>query len=113
MIIAGDNDRQIHNNNNKAFRTNNNLEDREDKFGVQIVWKYVYRVPLKYFCNLGKINFPTKKDLKTPYPKTCELQVGSQEFDVDFIGYKRQFDWLKTSLVYNKGDKHKTISDSL
>ena len=31
---------------------------------MQIDSKYVYRIPLKYFCDLGKINFPTKIDLK-------------------------------------------------
>ena len=31
----------------------------------------MYRIPLKYLCNLGKINFPTKIDLKT----CCLLQA--------------------------------------
>ena len=35
-----------------------------EKFANQIDSKYVYRIPLKYLCNLGKINFPTKLDLK-------------------------------------------------
>ena len=31
---------------------------------VQIDDKYVYRIPLKYFFDLGKINFSTKINLK-------------------------------------------------
>ena len=44
--------------------TDKNLDERIEKFGIQIDDKYVYRIPLKYFCDLGKINFPTKIDLK-------------------------------------------------
>ena len=44
--------------------TDENLDERIEKFGVQIDDKYFYRIPLKYFCDLGKINFPTKIDLK-------------------------------------------------
>ena len=49
---------------------------------------------------------------KTSYQKTYKLQVGSQEFTVDFKGCKKQFYWLKISLVYDKRDKHLTIYDS-
>ena len=44
--------------------TDENLDERIEKFFVQIDDKYVYKIPLKYFCNLGKINFPAKIDLK-------------------------------------------------
>lgn len=40
------------------------------------------------------------------------MQVGSKEFTVDFKGCNRQFDWLETSLVYDKSDKHLTIYNS-
>ena len=33
---------------------------------------------------------------KTPYQKTYKLQVGCQEFTVDFDGCKRQLDWLES-----------------
>ena len=49
---------------------------------------------------------------KTPYQKTYEFQVGSQEFDVDFKGCERQFDWLEISVVYDKSNNHTTIYDS-
>ena len=71
VIIRGFDDRRIHNTDNKVSRTDDSLEDRQDKFDPQIDAKYVYRVPLKYFCDLGKINFPTKIDLKI----RCTLQM--------------------------------------
>ena len=73
VIIAGSNDRRIHNTENKVYRTDHNLEDREDKFGMQIDAKYVLLkyVLLKYFCELAKINFPTNIDLKI----RCTLQM--------------------------------------
>ena len=43
---------------------------------------------------------------KTPYQKTYELQVGFQNFTVDFQGANRQFDWIEISLVYDESDKH-------
>ena len=46
---------------------------------------------------------------KILYQKTYELQVGLQEFDVDFKGYERQVDWLEISLVYDKSHKYRTI----
>lgn len=50
--------------------------------------------------------------IKTPYQKTYEKQIGSQEFTVDFKESDRQFDWLEVSLVYDKSDKHLIIYDS-
>ena len=67
----GGNYRRIHNNDNEVYRTDNNLEDRQDKFVAQIDIKYVYSVPLKYFCDLGKIDFSTKINLKV----RCTLQA--------------------------------------
>ena len=49
---------------------------------------------------------------KTPYQKAYEIQVGSQDFTVDFQGVNRQFDWVEISLVPNKSDKHLTTYDS-
>ena len=36
----------------------------KDLKNLQIDDKYAYRIPLKCFCDLGKINLPTKIDLK-------------------------------------------------
>ena len=71
VIIPSNEDKRSHTNDNKANRADTNLDDREDKFGAQIDNKYVYRVPLKYFCNLGKINFPTKIGLEI----CCTMQT--------------------------------------
>ena len=49
---------------------------------------------------------------KTPYQKTYELLVGSQDFTVGFQCANRQFDWIEISLVYVESDKHLTIYDS-
>ena len=85
VIYPTNGDRRSHGNDDETKRTNDNIEDRKDKFAVQIDSKYVYRIPLKYFYDLGKINFPTK---------------------IDFKGCERQFDWLEISLIYDKSDKH-------
>ena len=58
-------DRRVHSLTiNTAERTDNNLDDRTAKFANQIKNKYVYRIPLKYICDIGKINFPQKIDTK-------------------------------------------------
>ena len=49
---------------------------------------------------------------RTPYLKTYEVQTGTHDFTVDFIGASRQFDWIEISLVFDKSDKHLTIYDS-
>ena len=49
---------------------------------------------------------------KTLLQKIYEISIGQDSIDVEFLGANRQFDWLELSLVYDKGDKHKTIYDS-
>ena len=63
VIIPGNEDRRSHTNTDITMRTDDNLEDREDKFANQIDSKCMHMIPLTYLCNLGKINFPTKVDL--------------------------------------------------
>ena len=41
VIIVGGNDRRIHNNYNEVYRTDENVEDQQDKFGAQIDTKYI------------------------------------------------------------------------
>ena len=86
LIIPGKEDRRNQNNNNEAFRSDDNLEHREDKFANQIDSKYVYRIPLKYLCDQGKINFPTKIDLKI----RCALQTNVKQF---FESKKSEWYW--------------------
>ena len=64
VIYPANSDRRTYNNDDPTKRTDDSIKDREDKFVVQIDSKYLYRIPLKYFCDLGKINFPTKIDQK-------------------------------------------------
>lgn len=71
VVISGGKDRQSHPNDNKGFRKDDNLEDCEDRFGVKIDSKHVRRVPLKFFCNFGKIKIPTQIELEV----RCALQT--------------------------------------
>ena len=57
-------DWRIFNSGNNVQRTGESLEDRIANIGQQIDSKYVYRIPLKYSCDLGKINFRTEIDMK-------------------------------------------------
>ena len=59
-MIKDTNDRVIDN----VIRSDGNFQDREAKFRNQLKDKYVYRILLKYICDIGKINFPTKIDMK-------------------------------------------------
>ena len=44
--------------------------------------------------------------------KTYEICTGSDSINIGCLGSDRQSDWLETSPVYNKSDKHTTIYDS-
>ena len=59
-IVKDANNRVIHN----VVRSDGNFRDRESKFRSQLKDKYLYRIPLKYIDDIGKINFPTKMDMK-------------------------------------------------
>ena len=60
-MVKDANNRVIHN----VVRSDGNFRDREAKFRSELKDKYVYRILLKYICDIGKINFPTKIDMKT------------------------------------------------
>ena len=53
---------------------NENLTERSEKFSKSI-YKYVYRIPLKYLCDAGLVNQCFK--LNTKYPLT--LETGMQK----------------------------------
>ena len=53
-------DGRTYNSNAVVDLTNNNIDNRTDKFQIQIKNKFVYRIPLWYFSDIGKINFPLK-----------------------------------------------------
>ena len=152
-------------------------------FKNQLKNKYVYRIPLRYFSDIRKINFHTKTDYriklflernmdrffesrkvlaanasvpdvdaqiiftratfvqyeqilldknfkqhletitvskkilrmgaqKTLIQNFYEIQKGLDSLNVELLGANRQFDWIETSIVPDKSNKHKTIYDS-
>ena len=62
------------NNDDATKRTDDIIEDTEDKFAVQTDSKYSYRIPLKNFRDLGKINFLTKTEIKICCTLETELE---------------------------------------
>ena len=62
------------NNDDATKRTDDIIEDTEDKFAVQTDSKYSYRIPLKNFWDLGKINFLTKTEIKICCTLETELE---------------------------------------
>ena len=72
VLIPYSFDRRVHGslkNSSNQFIFNVNttdakFQDREKKFREQLKNKYSYRIPLKYICDIGKINFSTKIDMK-------------------------------------------------
>ena len=57
-------DRRTHNSNTANDITDLNINERLQKFNNQLKNEYVYRIPLRYFTDLGKINFPLKIDFR-------------------------------------------------
>ena len=73
-------DRRTHNRNTANDITDLNINERLQKFKNQLKNEYVYRIPLRYFTDLGKIYFPLKIDfrikchLKTDIKKLSEFK---------------------------------------
>ena len=49
-----------------AYAKDLNIDDRITKFQNQLKNEYVYRIPLRYFTDIRKINFPTKINYQFP-----------------------------------------------
>ena len=64
-------DREIHNSNTANDITDLNINERIPKFKNQLKNEFVCRVPLRYFTDIGKINFP----LKTDFRIKCHLET--------------------------------------
>ena len=64
VIYTAGVDRRPHNDDGNGKRSDDNLDDRIDKFSDQLKNKFTHRNPLRYLCDLGKINFSTKLDMK-------------------------------------------------
>ena len=45
-------------------RTDDNIDDRIQKFRTQLQNNYYYRIPLKYICDIGYVNTPIKFNTK-------------------------------------------------
>ena len=54
--------------------TDLNIQERITKFHDILSDEHVYRVPLKYFTDIGKINFPVKIDFKFKLHLETEMQ---------------------------------------
>ena len=48
----------------KSHAKDVNIDKRIEVFSDQLQDKFIYRIPLRYFSDLGKINFPTKIDYR-------------------------------------------------
>ena len=48
----------------KNYGKDLDINKRISKFKEQLKNEHVYRIPLRYFTDLGKINFPTKIDYR-------------------------------------------------
>ena len=57
-------ERRTHNNNTANDITDLNINERITKFQDQLKNEFVYRIPLRYFTDLGKTNFPLKIDFR-------------------------------------------------
>ena len=64
-------DRRTHNSTTLNDITDLNFNERITKFQNQLKNEFVYRIPLRYFTDLGKINFPLKNDFRIK----CHLET--------------------------------------
>ena len=64
LYLTGDNARWPNNDDDAADRTDPNLTYRIKELKAHLFKKWVYKIPLLYLCNLGKVNFAVKTDTK-------------------------------------------------
>ena len=64
LYITNNNDRRLNNSNNAADRTDENLTYRIKELANTLKAQTVYRIPLLYFCDLGKVNFSVNTDTR-------------------------------------------------
>ena len=64
-------DRRTHNSTTLNDITDLNINEKIAKLQNQLKNEFVYRIPLRHFIDLGKINFPYKIDLRIK----CHLQT--------------------------------------
>ena len=75
-LPAGEERRDEHTANaeNANNRTDDNIDERIQKFQNQLKTDYFYRIPLKYICNLGKVNQPIRFNTKWRIPFEQDMQ---------------------------------------
>ena len=64
VIIPRNNNRRSFNSATAAYRTDQSLSNRITSFNGIISQKLYYRIPLKYFVDIGLVNFPEKNNTK-------------------------------------------------
>ena len=64
-------DRRTHNSNTAADITDDNLDNTIDKFQDQLKNEFIYRIPLRYFSDIGETIFPLQIDFKIK----CQVEV--------------------------------------
>ena len=60
ITMTGMNATQVAATKKRNYAKGLSIDDRIPKFNKQLKNEHVYRIPLRYFPDLGKINFPTK-----------------------------------------------------
>ena len=68
-------DRRTHNSSTLNDITDPNINERITKFQNQLKNEFFYRILIRYFTDLGKINFP----LKTDFRIKCYLETELKE----------------------------------
>ena len=64
VYITNNNERRSHNATTDADRSDPNLDFRIKTFAEILSSETVYRIPLLYLCNLGKVNFSVNTDTR-------------------------------------------------
>ena len=64
VYLTDGNDRRLNNDNDLADRTDPNLTYRLKELKNHLAKKWVYKIPLLYFCDLGKVNFSINTDTR-------------------------------------------------
>ena len=102
----------------KLHATDINIEERISLFQNQIKNEHVYRIPLRYFSDIGKINFPTKIDyriklfLETKMERLFEsrkvlaLTASISNVDAEIIFTKASFTQYEQTLLDKNFRQH-------
>ena len=64
IVLTGNTDRRLNNDNDENNKSNDNLDGRIAKFHDSIGTNNVYTIPLTLLVDLGLVNFPFKFDTK-------------------------------------------------